>query len=161
MPRRSRKKGKKDLNILAANIVKAATEDKPSTESPPPKKKHPHAVGLGRRGGKKGGKARAKKLSPERRRAIAQKAAAMRWAKMPTVSTIESDEEKKVELPESPFAKFRGELALGDSTVDVYVLDTGERVISLRSAVKSIAGVEGFRIRCWHSGTQLPCRRRR
>ncbi len=32
-----------------------------------------------RRGGKKGGRARAKKLSPERRREIARKAALARW----------------------------------------------------------------------------------
>ncbi len=34
-----------------------------------------------RRGGKVGGKARAEKLSPEQRRAIAQKAASARWSK--------------------------------------------------------------------------------
>lgn len=34
---------------------------------------------LGRRGGLKGGPARAKKLSPERRSAIARKAAEVRW----------------------------------------------------------------------------------
>ncbi len=33
--------------------------------------KDPNAVALGRKGGKKGGKARASKLSPERRREIA------------------------------------------------------------------------------------------
>jgi hypothetical protein len=37
------------------------------------------AATLGRAGGLKGGKARAEKLSPERRREIAQKAAATRW----------------------------------------------------------------------------------
>src|SRR5271170_3444970 len=36
---------------------------------------------LGRVGGLKGGKARAAKLSPERRKEIAQKAIAARWAK--------------------------------------------------------------------------------
>jgi hypothetical protein len=39
------------------------------------------AVELGRLGGRKGGKARAAKLSPERRREIAKKAAEARWAK--------------------------------------------------------------------------------
>jgi hypothetical protein len=42
-------------------------------------KKNPHAVALGRRGGKKGGPARAAKLTPEERRAIARKAAQARW----------------------------------------------------------------------------------
>jgi hypothetical protein len=37
------------------------------------------AVSLGRRGGLKGGKARAEALSPERRREIAKKAAVARW----------------------------------------------------------------------------------
>ena len=36
---------------------------------------------MGRKGGKIGGKLRAEKLSPERRREIAQKAIATRWAK--------------------------------------------------------------------------------
>lgn len=43
--------------------------------------KDPAAVSLGRRGGLKGGKARAAALTPERRREIARKAAAARWAK--------------------------------------------------------------------------------
>jgi len=45
------------------------------------KKKNPHAVALGKLGGSKGGKKRAAQLSPERRREIAQKAIATRWAK--------------------------------------------------------------------------------
>jgi hypothetical protein len=44
-------------------------------------KKNPAAVALGRRGGFKGGKARASKLTAEERKAIAQKAAKARWAK--------------------------------------------------------------------------------
>ena len=43
--------------------------------------KNPAAVALGRLGGRKGGNARAKALSPERRKAIAQKAAKTRWKK--------------------------------------------------------------------------------
>lgn len=42
--------------------------------------KNPAAVALGKLGGLKGGKARAKKLSPERRSEIAKKAADIRWA---------------------------------------------------------------------------------
>jgi hypothetical protein len=45
------------------------------------KEKNPAAVALGRLGGLKGGKARAAKLSPRRRKAIAKKAIAARWAK--------------------------------------------------------------------------------
>ncbi len=43
--------------------------------------KNPAAVELGRRGGLKGGKARAEKLTPEQRKEIARKAAKARWAK--------------------------------------------------------------------------------
>ncbi|HUY21862.1 MAG TPA: hypothetical protein VMV22_05940 [Acidimicrobiales bacterium] len=41
--------------------------------------KNPAAVELSRRGGRKGGKARAEKLTPEQRSEIAKKAAAARW----------------------------------------------------------------------------------
>ncbi|MGC2744526.1 MAG: hypothetical protein WA672_15225 [Candidatus Angelobacter sp.] len=41
----------------------------------------PNAVALGRKGGKKGGQARAKALSPAQRRSIAKKAAQARWNK--------------------------------------------------------------------------------
>ena len=44
-----------------------------------PKKKNPAAVALGKLGGAKGGRARAQKLTPEQRTAIAQKAANARW----------------------------------------------------------------------------------
>lgn len=44
---------------------------------------HAAAVDLGRRGGLKGGPARAAKLTPEQRSASAQKAAKSRWSKPP------------------------------------------------------------------------------
>ena len=44
-------------------------------------KKNAAAVALGRLGGHKGGKARARKLTAEQRRASARKAAVARWAK--------------------------------------------------------------------------------
>ena len=44
------------------------------------KGKDPAAVALGRRGGKKGGPARAEKLTPEQRSEIARLAARTRWA---------------------------------------------------------------------------------
>jgi hypothetical protein len=43
--------------------------------------KNPAAVALGKLGASKGGKARAEKLSPEQKKAIAKKAAQARWAK--------------------------------------------------------------------------------
>ena len=45
------------------------------------KKKNPAAVALGKLGASKGGHARAKKLSAERRREIAKKAIEARWKK--------------------------------------------------------------------------------
>jgi hypothetical protein len=47
----------------------------------PPRKKNPAAVALGKLGGRKGGRARAAKLSPEERKEIAQRAAKARWGK--------------------------------------------------------------------------------
>lgn len=79
MPERSRNR-KLDLNTLAHRIVGEATGEAP----PPDRKKDPAAVSLGRRGGLKGGKARAAKLSPEQRSEIARKAAAVRWASRDT-----------------------------------------------------------------------------
>jgi hypothetical protein len=48
-----------------------------------PLAKNPAAVALGRRGGLKGGPARAAKLTQEQRTAIAQNAAKERWKKTP------------------------------------------------------------------------------
>jgi hypothetical protein len=45
------------------------------------KKKNPAAVALGRKGGKKGGPARAAKLTPEQRSESARKAVQARWSK--------------------------------------------------------------------------------
>jgi hypothetical protein len=47
----------------------------------PARPKNRAAVALGKLGGKKGGKARAEKLTPDRRKEIAQQAAKTRWAK--------------------------------------------------------------------------------
>jgi len=67
---------------MAANLIDAISGDLPKEE--PDSGKNPAAVALGRLGGLKGGPARAKKLSPVRRRAIAKKAARSRWKTEPT-----------------------------------------------------------------------------
>ena len=78
MPDRSRKRRPVDLNSLAASIVHDSTdEDKAKVEDDG---KDPAAVALGRKGGLKGGKARAAKLTPTQRSEIARRAAAARWA---------------------------------------------------------------------------------
>jgi hypothetical protein len=53
----------------------------PPAPEPTPDGKNPAAVVLGRLGGKKGGPARARKLTKEQRAEIARKAAQARWAK--------------------------------------------------------------------------------
>jgi hypothetical protein len=71
-----------DFAVTAFRVVQEATEEKePEQLQPIPEGKNPAAVALGRLGGKKGGKARAAKLSPEQRKEIAQKAAKARWGK--------------------------------------------------------------------------------
>ena len=74
---RSRKRPR-DLNSLAASIVNDATSDEPRQKSEDDGK-DPAAVALGRKGGLRGGKARAAKLTAEERSASARKAAAARW----------------------------------------------------------------------------------
>jgi hypothetical protein len=91
MPKRSSKKSKpSDISQLARAIVEEVTGEslahQATPKDPPEKptrKKNPAAVALGKLGGKKGGQARAKKLTPEQRKAIAQKAARTRWNKQP------------------------------------------------------------------------------
>ena len=68
-----------ELNKLAAFIVDQATNEKLQPEEKPTKNQA--AVELGRLGGLKGGKARAKKLTAKRRKEIAANAAATRWKK--------------------------------------------------------------------------------
>jgi hypothetical protein len=74
MPKRKRPR---DLNQLAKFIVDVSTGDAELPECQPDGK-NPAAVELGKLGGKKGGKTRADKLTPEQRKAIAQKAARAR-----------------------------------------------------------------------------------
>ena len=69
----------RDINELAKLIADIATgEVKEETSE---EGKDPAAVALGRKGGLKGGVARAAKLTPEQRKEIAKKAAAKRWEK--------------------------------------------------------------------------------
>jgi hypothetical protein len=78
MPDRSRKRPA-DPNELAAQIVGEAIGDLPVAD--PDEEKDPAAVALGRKGGLKGGKARAAKMTPEQRSEAAKRAAAARWKK--------------------------------------------------------------------------------
>ena len=78
----AKKKKSTDINENAFQILQAATGQAPKlTDAPKPIDKNPAAVALGRLGGLKGGKARAKKLSSKERSEIAKKGAASRWKK--------------------------------------------------------------------------------
>lgn len=81
MPKRSSKrKLPRDGNQRTKSIVDLATSEAAPEPEVANDGKNPNAVALGRLGGLKGGKARAKKLSSEERREIAAKAAAARWS---------------------------------------------------------------------------------
>jgi hypothetical protein len=69
----------RDPNQLAKLIVELSTGQ--AQESDPNAGKDPAAVSLGRRGGLKGGKARAAKMTNEERRESARKAVQSRWDK--------------------------------------------------------------------------------
>lgn len=78
MPTRASRGGKRaDFVQNALRLVEEATGD----VLKPAEGKNVHAQALSALGASKGGKARAKKLSAEKRREIAQKAAQKRWAR--------------------------------------------------------------------------------
>lgn len=78
MPKRSSTRPR-DVNALAKLIADVATgrAELPKTNEG----KDPAAVALGRKGGLRGGKARAEKLTQRERSEIAAKAAKVRWGK--------------------------------------------------------------------------------
>jgi hypothetical protein len=63
-----------DLNRLAARIVRDATDPEARNDG-----KDPSAVERGRKGGQKGGKARAERMTAEQRSESARRAARARW----------------------------------------------------------------------------------
>jgi hypothetical protein len=106
-------------------------------------------------GATKGGTARANVLTPERRREIAQKAIAARWAKAKGTSLEEQQAKQEQvsasvdryqtivlqESPKLPIALFPGKITIGDSHFTCYVLDNGKRVIPQREVVRAITGI--------------------
>lgn len=92
--------------------------------------------------GKKGGKARAKSLSPEERKAIAKRAADARWAK----NADEMDDVEIIEpsaATELPLAKYRGFINIMEFDMPCYVLDNGLRVIGRTSFTETLTGIKG------------------
>jgi hypothetical protein len=76
MPDRSRKRPT-DVNELGKQLVDELTGAVEPVD--PDAGKDPNAVALGRKGGLRGGKARAANMTPEQRSEAARKAAAARW----------------------------------------------------------------------------------
>jgi hypothetical protein len=74
-----------DPNALAKQLVDETAGAEPKYD--PNEGKDPAAVALGRKGGLKGGKARAAKMTPEQRSEAARKAAAARWSGKTTANT--------------------------------------------------------------------------
>lgn len=74
-----KKKKQRDIAEIAYQTLQEVIQEQPTKNIHP--EKNPAAVALGHLGGLKGGPARAKRLSPKKRREIAQKAATARWGK--------------------------------------------------------------------------------
>ncbi len=79
--RRKRPRDPAQLAKLMIDIASGEVDDREPT--PEEEDKDPAAVNLGRRGGLKGGKSRALKLTADQRRKSAQNAARARWGKSP------------------------------------------------------------------------------
>jgi hypothetical protein len=83
MPKRSSRRPPKDENQAARRLVddlaRLSGEDVPEPVELSEEERSQVAALLGRRGGLKGGPARAKKLSARRRKQIARDAARARW----------------------------------------------------------------------------------
>jgi hypothetical protein len=70
---------RKDENELAFGLVRAMIGEGPRPHPPGQDDKNPEAVARGSKGGKKGGKARARSLTSKQRSEIAKRAAEARW----------------------------------------------------------------------------------
>ncbi|HEX3869957.1 MAG TPA: hypothetical protein VHV77_05955 [Pirellulales bacterium] len=71
-----------DMAEIAFRVMQEATGEAPKTLPPSERtEKNADAVTRGAKGGKKGGRARADKLTPEQREQAAQVAAEARWKK--------------------------------------------------------------------------------
>lgn len=96
-------------------------------------RKDPIAAELGRRGGQKGGRARALSLTPEQRREIAQRAAAARWQR-----SAEDQDTPQPSLANTPMVQARGSLPLDGQMLDAFVLEDGRRLIGLLSTALAL-----------------------
>jgi hypothetical protein len=97
---------------------------------------------LSKLGAGKGGRARANVLTQEERSEIARNAVRARWAKAkgvggePTEERPQSEERKESDLP---FSMFRGNLQIGDMSVEAHVLNDFKRVLTQREVVRVLS----------------------
>jgi hypothetical protein len=78
MPKKPTAKMRPDVNETAYRVMLEATGQAPKTD-PAKRAKNPDAVARGSKGGQKGGKARAIRLTQDERKASATRAANKRW----------------------------------------------------------------------------------
>jgi hypothetical protein len=88
---------------------------------------------LSKLGASKGGEARARKLSPDRRREIARAAIEARWRK----------EGKLTEVPQATHGSPDSPLRIGELEIPCYVLNDGRRVLVQRGLIRAIGMSKG------------------
>jgi len=80
MPKRSRKlDANETAHAVVQHVIQKHDPDATPAKAARRKRKNPAAVALGRKGGKKGGAARAAGMTPEQRAEAARRAARARW----------------------------------------------------------------------------------
>ena len=107
------------------------------SDSADKKKASEAAQKLGRRGGLKGGKARAEKLTPDQRTAIARRAVEARWAKARA-----NGEVVRPALPRATHGSEDHPLKIFDIEIPCFVLEDGTRVITNRGLQRSLGMAE-------------------
>lgn len=96
----------------------------------------------------RGGAARARTLSPERRKEISKAASDARWKPPTHIADLTQPELEDVDetlepSPELPIARWRGMLNLVGVDVPCYVLDDGQKIIGRTSATEVLSGIKG------------------
>jgi hypothetical protein len=86
---------------------------------------------------RKGGQARAKRLSPAERSEIARQAVRARWAKNPKAVEVVGG---TGDTPDLPHSLFRGPLQIGDVQIECHVLSDLRRVLTQAEVVKVLTG---------------------
>ncbi len=95
---------------------------------------------LGRLGARKGGRARARSLTPAERSEIARRAVRARWAKTGKVVTAPVGPVARDDVPRS---LFHGPLTVVDIGFEAHVLDDGRRVLGRDRVAEAFAGDTG------------------